>query len=260
MRIPNRIYRHLSFKGDFHVPTQNGRGFKMRSEGHVIENNIYWAGLEGYEPESVKVWLDLAARAQVVLDIGANSGLYALLAASVSPAAEVHAFEPLKRIAEVLRYNVGLNPSFRIHVHEMAIGDKTGTAEMYDPGGKRETSASLNSSFRSSWKDHYPVPVARVDDFITEKRIEQVDLIKLDVEGFEEFAIDGMLDTLHRYKPAMMLELLPKATPRLLEQLERLEKSGFTFYQLTEHGPRASRVERPSTGRNVLLAPASRVL
>src|SRR6185437_2969670 len=96
------------------------RAFMMISHGHLIENSLYWNGIHGcdHEAECMVPWLHLARSARGVLDIGANTGFYALAAACVAPEAEVHAFEPVARIAGMLRLNCEANPGLRITVHE----------------------------------------------------------------------------------------------------------------------------------------------
>lgn len=68
-----------------------------------IAGEIYDRGIAGFEPESVRTFLSLLARsASVIFDIGANTGVYALSAARVSPHASVLAFEPVSKISSLV--------------------------------------------------------------------------------------------------------------------------------------------------------------
>lgn len=259
VRLPRRIYQHLGSRGVFEVEVPGARRFRWRSDGHVIENCVYWDGIYAYEGESIRPWIELAREARVVLDIGANTGLFALSAAAAS-AATVYAFEPVPRIAATLRSNAALNPDLKITVVERAVGATTGTAMIHDPGGANCYSASLNSEFLAADKQAYPVEVVRIDDFVKEAKLDRVDLIKLDVEGFEDSAIEGMMGTLLEQRPALMLEVLQKASDRLLAQLAELVKSGYGYYLLDRGGlSQAQAVERPRHGRNVLLCSPDRL-
>jgi FkbM family methyltransferase len=256
VRIPPRIYQHLIFRGPFTVECPGGAAFRMMSHGHVVENSVYWEGVFGHEPDSTSEWVNLARRASVVLDVGANTGLYSLLAAAVSPRASVHAFEPLPRIAELLRQNAALNPSLRIEVHAAAAGAKSGTAEIYDPGGDNCYSASLNPDFLGPSRKQacYPVPVIAIDDFMRERGLERLDLVKIDVEGFEDAVLEGMSAAIERFRPAILMEFLPSQSEALTGRVRSLVERGYGFYHL-EAGRRVrtSEVRSPDRDRNVLL-------
>lgn len=259
VRLPRRLYQHLGSRGVFEVQVPGGGHFRWKSDGHVIENCVYWDGIYAYEGESIGPWLALAKDAKVVLDIGANTGLFALSAAA-SGAGKVYAFEPVPRIAATLRGNAGLNPNLSITIVEKAVGATTGTAMIHDPGGANCYSASLNSEFLAADKQAYPVAVVRIDDFVKEQGLAQVDLIKLDVEGFEDAALEGMQATMRDLKPALMLEVLKKASDRLLEQVRGLVHQGYGYYLLDGDGlTRSDQVERPRHGRNVLLCLPSKL-
>lgn len=254
VRLPRRVYQHLGSRGVFDVEIPQGGRFRWKSDGHVIENCVYWDGIYAYEGESIGPWLALARDAKVVLDIGANTGLFALSAAAAAQRVKVYAFEPVPRIAATLRSNAQLNPNLTITIVEKAVGATTGTAMIHDPGGANCYSASLNSEFLAADKQTYPVEVVRIDDFVKEQGLARVDLIKLDVEGFEDAALDGMQATLREFQPALMLEVLKKASDRLLEHVRNLVQQGYGYYLLDETGlKRSDPIERPRDTRNVLL-------
>ena len=261
VRLPRSVYQHLGSRGIFSVSIPGGGEFRWRSYGHVVENCVYWDGLQGYEPESVEPWVAVARNARVVLDIGANTGYFALLAAAASrQGASVYAFEPVARVAAKLRANVALNPNLKIEIVEKAVGAETGVAPIFDPGGVHCYSASLDSSFLKGEKESYSVPVVRVDDFASERGLADVDLVKLDVEGHEDSALDGMQHLLRTSRPALMIEVLQRSKDRLLEQLQELVSGGYGYY-LLNHGSmvRLDRVERAGHARNVLLCPPERL-
>jgi hypothetical protein len=124
----HNIYKHLYFTGFFDVQVDNNHSFRIRHDGMEIENDIFWNGLTGgWEKLSMKLWIQLCRNAKTVLDIGANTGIYALTARAVNPDAQVFAFEPLQRVFLRLKKNNDLN-NFDIVCIEKAISDKTGTA------------------------------------------------------------------------------------------------------------------------------------
>ena len=82
-----------------------GKTFACNRYGHAIENRLYWYGKFGHEPESFLPWLKAASKAQVVLDIGSNTGLYSLGAGAKHPTARIFAFEPIPRVARLTQKN-----------------------------------------------------------------------------------------------------------------------------------------------------------
>src|SRR6266849_1923520 len=92
--LPNSIYKHLPFHGAFVLHHPAGSDFRMMSYGYELENNLYWEGLSGWEPECIQPWIRFATEAREVIDIGANTGFFALLAAATGARPRLHAFEP----------------------------------------------------------------------------------------------------------------------------------------------------------------------
>src|SRR5690606_2225067 len=109
--LPESVYRHLHFEGPFTVRIDAEHEFRIISHGSVIENELFWAGYgQSWEGGSLKVWAALCRqRRGPILDIGANTGVYALAAKALAPKARVIAVEPVARVAAKLRANIALN-------------------------------------------------------------------------------------------------------------------------------------------------------
>lgn len=244
-----RIYSHVPYRGIVSVDCGNGRSFRIRSLGHNIENGLYWAGLFAHEPASMRAWTERASRARVVLDIGANSGVFAL-AASAMGAREVHAFEPLARIHALMAGNFDLNRTAGLRAWHCAVGSNDGSAKIFDPGGEQPTSASLSSEFASSHFGDigsHEVSVRSIDSFCREHCIQQVDLIKIDVEGYEAEALRGMREIVACSKPDMLMEVLPGQEGSLRRVVEELWPGLFDWNRIEEGDEHVS--------RNFLLTP-----
>lgn len=209
LRLPQTFYQHIPHHGVFSVDVPGGHTFRMAAHGHQLENSVYWDGLYGYERASVERWIAFARNAEVVLDIGANTGLYALVAAAAAQNARVFAFEPLLRVTALLSQNCALNPDFAIEVVSKAAGAESGTAQIYDPGGDNCYSASLKAGFLPEARTTtYPVEVVAIDDFVAERKLARVDLVKVDVEGFDASVLAGMKNTIERFAPIILIEQL----------------------------------------------------
>lgn len=258
--LPPRLYQHLWFDGPIRVTLPSGGSFAMHNYGDVIENSYYWAGILGHEPECVAPWIELSRRSRVVLDIGANTGAYALISCAANPTVTVHAFEPVERVAAKLRRNARMNPSFGIEVHQLAVSDASGTAVLSDPGGGNCYSASLDSEFLSGPTVQYDVSVVAIDDFVEQHALTNVDLVKIDVEGIEGQVLRGMALTLEKYRPALLVEYLVRQRGALQQRVSALVDSGYVLFHLERDAPvRAASVGPSAESKNVMLVPEERL-
>lgn len=244
-----RYYSHVPYRGIVDVDCGGGKKFRIRSRGHNIENGLYWEGMFAHEPGSMREWTERAEHSGTVLDIGSHSGVFALAAAAMG-ADVVHAFEPLPRVHAILEENIALNSALPIQAWPCAVGAEDGTATIFDPGGDAPTSASLSREFADRKFGDIPgsaVVVRAIDAFCLEHRIAKVDLIKIDVEGYEEQALRGMKGIVGSSKPTILLEVLPGQDATLQRVVGELWPGAYDWRRIEEGGGRVS--------RNVLLVP-----
>jgi len=239
---PRWLSSRLRFEGVISVPVGGHGDLKLVHRGYSIENGLYWSGLEGWEKESLKLWLALSEGAKRVLDVGANTGLYALLAKRVAPDAVVDAFEPLEESYRVLVENSKLN-NFAIRAHRLALSSHDGKARFYvKPGSTYD--ASLERDFRHLSDDSsVEVTVRKGDSFCAEYPDPEVDLVKIDTESHEAEVIDGMRETITSSHPAMLVELIREGVAERVWNI--VGPMGYRCFMVDEKtGPRE--VDRPS--------------
>ncbi len=163
-----------------------------------IQRHLYFYG--GYELPSTHYWLKCAAQAATIFDIGANVGLYSLLAAIENPRATVHAFEPTPELVSALKSNLALNRIWNVVVNEEAIGRTNGQAYLQRCSGDDGSNEGMN--FIAATYDPVatisPVEVVALDDYCSQRQIDWVDLMKIDVEGGEYDALVGAENLLRR--------------------------------------------------------------
>lgn len=231
---PERIYRHLHFKGTITVKVSPTEQFKLRHYGYMIENELFWSGLNGWEKVSMELWTRLCRRSQVIMDIGANTGIYALVAQTANPAARVVAVEPVKRIHEKLEENVNLNGGHVIAVHA-AASDHSGKAILYDlPDREHVLSVSLEAHWNNESPELTPVevPCTTVADLLHKYGAATVDLLKIDVETHEAAVLRGFLDVLRRDKPTLLIEILNDHVANEVSTL--LDGLGYVYYNIDD--------------------------
>lgn len=95
---PRALYQHLYFEGSFDVKLGNCE-FAMLNHNTSLETLVFWGGFSGYEKSSINLWVRLCGLSSTILDIGANTGLYSLIAKALRPRARVYGFEPIPRLA-----------------------------------------------------------------------------------------------------------------------------------------------------------------
>ena len=226
---PEPIYRHLHFEDVFDVPIDNEKSFKMKHFGSQfrIENEIFWEGLtNAWEKESFKLWIDLCRESDVIFDIGANTGVYSLIAKAMNPDAKVFAFEPVKRVCQKLYENNKIN-QFDIKVTEKAISNFTGNAFIYDRPVEHTTSVTVNMRRRESETIKTPIETITLDNFIEFNKLKKIDLIKIDVETHEPEVMEGFKKWLAIFQPTILIEILDDSIGYRVEEYLKLDVQVF---------------------------------
>ena len=131
----------------------------------------------------------------IFVDIGANVGTYALYVATrAGPGARVLAFEPHPRTFAKLAYNLHANGAGNVAAMNLAIAAEPGTMELYSDGGGNIGHASLLREGAGEVRGSHAVKVAPLAAILAEDGIDAVDLLKIDVEGFEDHALLPFFD------------------------------------------------------------------
>ncbi len=165
----------------------------------------------------------LAGQGRTLVDVGAHIGFYTAL---LAPGFErVEAFEPSRFQHEWLLRNVALNAYAHVHVNAAALGDTPGEATLHvlSTDGGINTLADDVAQNRPSLGT-YSCPVERLDD----RGLSDVDLLKIDVEGFEMPVLRGARQTIATSRPVILMEVWDEAVRR--EPIAAwLAELGYTF-------------------------------
>lgn len=212
--LPAKFRSYLVFEGPFTVSVDDQAFQMLNGYGREIESTIFWNGLNAFEGNTLRWWKILSKRSQVILDIGANTGIYALLAKTLNPAAEVHAFEPISRVYSILAANIVLNQAVLspLAVHRVALSDYNGDGQMFDLPVEHMYTASLNKDIHAERGNPMAacteqVKVERLDHFLNSHHCEGLDLIKIDVESHEPAVLRGLGDWLPHFHPSLIVEI-----------------------------------------------------
>lgn len=198
----------------------------------AVGNSLLWCGSHNFEPEMIPAFVRLARKARGVLDIGANTGLYSMLACAANEESRVMAWEPVPYLFQKLKANITLNGfTQQCDLRPTALSDENGQATLYVPADT--TMASLNPGHGNHATAPINVSVETADQAIPKDF--PVDLIKLDVESYEYQVLCGMKETLASQSPKLLFECLPTTSAEPIEQL--LRDLGYRLYHLTSAGP-----------------------
>jgi FkbM family methyltransferase len=236
--ISKNVALHIPAVGKISLLLRTGQRLFMENEGRdAVANSIYWLGIKGYEPESTKIWVELARKSKVIFDIGAYTGLYSLLAALVNSKAKVFAFEPIDAHYNHLKRNIEINNFDNIVPVKKIVSDKVGINKLKIPyGSLLQGSASIIDKFdRKDIEEELLIDSITIDFFIKEKNIKVVDLVKIDVEAAEPIVLKGMCETIQNYYPTFIIEVLPHKRVETFLQ-EFFQSYGYTGYWLTDKG------------------------
>jgi len=145
----------------------------------------------------LKTLYELSEGNEVFVDVGAHVGYYSVRMARRYRL--VHAFEPNPRNLEKLRRNLELNGISNVVVHPYALGDREEVRAL--------RLADAGSSFHpppigpTSCEGVVDVQVKKLDDVL-----DRADVVKIDVEGWEAYVLEGMRNIIEKHRPALIIE------------------------------------------------------
>jgi len=205
------------------------------SEG--IDLYLYLAGR--FEWRLSRVLTRLVRPGDTVLDVGANIGAHTLpLARAAGPAGRVIAYEPTSFAFQKLLANIALNPDLAsriVPVQAMLTGARS---EPVPPAvyssWPLEAARDLHAEHRGRAMATDGARAITLDDHLRDLEVERVDLVKIDVDGFECSVLRGAKEALRRWRPVLVMEWAPyihKASGHRLEEcLSVVRDLGYSFH------------------------------
>lgn len=167
-----------------------------------------------------------------IFDIGANYGLMSVLFASlVGPYGRVIGYEPNPQVFKVLKLTVQRNRFENVQLRTCALGEQPDTLRLNVPIGHAGRASLLDVGEHVEQVD---VPVRRLDDEVAKLGIDRIDLLKIDVEGYELQVFRGGDDMLGRIRPSVILfESNERGMRQVDTPVSKLLKSyGYTLFGL----------------------------
>jgi FkbM family methyltransferase len=216
----------------------------------------------GFCEPAARAMRSLLRPGDVMIDAGANIGLFTVLAAArVGSHGRVIACEPSTATMQLLRDNVARNGFGWVELQEVALAEQPGRLEMqvFEPGSGFSSFAPAETSRAS----RIEVEVTTLDR-VAGPLLERTRLVKLDVEGAELRALRGAGALLERARPDFIVELEPEHLDRqgssLADVQELFRDAGYLGYAIGETGlePLRGSWHRPAADPNVVVRPQER--
>jgi FkbM family methyltransferase len=217
-----------------------------------VTKHMYYNGLNSYEYN----WLfkDLVKNANCFLDVGANIGLYSVMAAKMNDKLIIHAFEPGKGAVHFLRKNIKENNLGQIQIHELAMSNEDNTLQFHETAHPKfpwlshnlNGSSSLQSTHGRQKPVIYNVGVCRLRTFLAQYNISNFDLIKLDTEHTEQFILADSLDIIRLHRPVIMIEIYPEIASEIQKIFEQID--AYVYFSLQQ--PKLKEISHNELGVN----------
>lgn len=214
----------------------NNCKMKILPDDDGISSELIIYGI--HEPLTTKLILDEIKKDMTVLDIGSNIGYYAILESKlVGPSGKVFSIEPSPKNFELLEENLKLQKMNNFQLFNLAIGSKNEKLEFVISGKSNWSKIKEKNDIIGKNDKIITVLVKPLDLFCEENLLEKIDLIRMDVEGYEENIIAGGKETLRKFKPTLMIEihkmyLGKERTKKILNELYELG------YEIKHYFPR----------------------
>jgi FkbM family methyltransferase len=140
----------------------------------------------------------------IVIDVGAATGHFAVLAAKLFPGSKVYAFEPSERQRILLERNARINGVENLEIEPFGLWNRADQLAFRTNGA--ESSFESVSRFRGQLQFLEKVSVLSLDQWAREKNISGIDLVKLDAEGAEIEVLEGASAVLERDHPHLLIQ------------------------------------------------------
>lgn len=225
--------------GKICVTLQNGKRVMLyTNQTSHVSHVIFWQGLYAYE--YIRLFEEIIVKCQGFVDIGSNTGIYSLIAATVNNQIQIIAFDPTDAAQFYLRKNIQVNNfTDRIKPFQLAVSNSESTLGFYQVRNPKYPFLKYNLGGTSGFinkPDFYSekmVQTVQADSFLQNHFPNlQIDFIKIDAEGAEPEILDGLQKTISQWKPIIVCEIrFEEKTHPLTKFFENYRYTAFLFHK-----------------------------
>lgn len=222
--------------GIISVPLISGHVLQLKTNQTChVTHVLFWEGSSGYEYSDI--FQKIFPHIQGFMDIGANIGYYSIMAGVVNPTLKVFAFDPSPGPFHYLEQNIRLNRLSHVKAFQMAVSNENGSFSFHVAKSIKYNylkfntlggSGHLSHVRENQTKNQITVKAQKLDDFVEEKQIVHVDLIKIDVEEAEHLVLEGAHHTILKFRPIIVCEVF--STPMWNQIRNQIIAHGFSVF------------------------------
>jgi FkbM family methyltransferase len=215
LRHKKAIYKKLCSYGDVPDAPFATDFFGLTYQGNLnnsVEFTLYYRGafekplLFFLRDTMLNLRQPASGAAQSFFDIGANIGQHSLFMSLYAD--QVHSFEPYSVVSQKLERHVELNEIGNIQLHKVGLSNQQEKLDFYAPTGRNQGIGSFDAGTVSKGnKNLGKLALVRGDDYLEQKALQEICLLKIDVEGFEKNAVEGLRNTLEKSRPVAVIEV-----------------------------------------------------
>ena len=209
-------------------------GYKLALIPNDLGISAELAIFKKHEPIHTQLICQEIKPGMICIDLGANIGYYAILEGKlVGKKGKVICIEPSPTNFSYLKKNIELQQNSNFEAFNFAIGDRDSTVKF--KVSNRSNWSRVISEKREVENDDQTktieVPMKKLDSFLRERPQPKIDLIRMDIEGFEYESFFGMVETLKKFKPTLIIEIhsVEMGLERSKEFLDNLRKLGYNI-------------------------------
>ena len=215
LRHKKAVYKKLCSYGDVPDAPFAADFFGLQYQGNLnnsVEFSLFYMGafekplLFFLRDTMLNLTQSANGSAPSFFDIGANIGQHSLFMSL--HADQVHSFEPYSVVSQKLERHIKLNGIGNIQLHKVGLSNQQEELDFYAPTGRNQGIGSFDAGTVSKGnKNLGKLALVRGDDYLAQNTLQDIALLKIDVEGFEKNVVAGLRDTLAKSRPVTVLEV-----------------------------------------------------
>jgi len=229
--ISNRVRRNVLVSSDQGIMIVNRFDCNQQQVGHGQWLLDHGSVSSVEASETYKCLMNV--QSPVFFDVGANIGTYTTWIAKLFPHSKIYAFEAQRLVFQMLCGNLAINNFDNCYTYNMAIGSKNGFITVSEPNYYSNEDFGIFSLIEEKIKEKsgniYNIPLITIDSFVESYNINQVDFIKIDVEGMDLDVLQGATITISKYNPSIFIEYSDNRTSILEKIVDYLGIDNYTF-------------------------------
>lgn len=237
-KLDPAMLRDYAFEAPFYSPAK-----KLHFRGNIInyiDRLIYFTG--AHEKYMLSLLRDYTQRLRaegeagslVYVDVGANAGNHALFMSQLVD--KVLAFEPFERVRKQMEDNLALNHIGNVQVFPFALSNKNETLPFYAAGESNLGASSFAQAHRLDSKYLGDMQLRVGDEVLKEAGADIIHILKVDVEGFEKPVLEGLVESIRRSRPLMIVEFTATTRDSIadVDVFRALFPDDYSFFYFSE--------------------------